>query len=173
VDSPLPPGVLPSDDWAAVELSDALAELAGGWWEETQQMPEALVRAGVCPAGFAARDAAFASGGPAERVAAGPELAEWAQQVWEVGLGRLDDDQLVGVVVAWRRLASWAAAGELAAVAELDARRRAQVAGGADAHLAEHVADEVAAARTGWWTSPTSWASWASCPARGRRWRKG
>ena len=44
-------------------------------------------------------------------------------------------------MIAWRRLASWAAAGELAAVAELARRREAQVAAGADPHLAEHVAD--------------------------------
>jgi hypothetical protein len=148
--SPLPPGLLPSDDWATVELSDVLAELAPE--EPPQEMPEALARAGVFPAGFAARErfagGGFASGGPAERVAAGPELAERAQRAWEVGLGRLDDDQLIGVMLTWRRLAAWAAAGELAAVGELDRRRQAQVAEGADAHLAEHVADEVAAALT-------------------------
>jgi len=49
---------------------------------------------------------------------------------------------------AWRRLASWAAAGELAAVAELDRRRKAEVAAGADPHLAEHVGDELAASLT-------------------------
>ncbi len=49
---------------------------------------------------------------------------------------------------AWRRLASWAAAGEFAAVAELDRRRSAEVAAGADPHLAEHVSDELAAALT-------------------------
>ena len=49
---------------------------------------------------------------------------------------------------AWRRLASWAAAGEIAAVAELDRRRRAEVAAGADPHLAEHVGDELAASLT-------------------------
>jgi hypothetical protein len=146
VHSPLPPGVLPSDDWAAVELSDALAELLAG--DPPREMPEALARTGAFAAGFAAREAAFASGGPVERVAAGPELAELAQRVWEAGLGRVDDDELVGVLLAWRRLASWAAAGELAAVAELDRRRQAQVAAGADEHLAEHVADEVAAALT-------------------------
>jgi hypothetical protein len=63
-------------------------------------------------------------------------------------LAGLDDDELIGVARAWRRLSSWACAGELAAAAELAARRQAQVAAGADEHLAEHVADELAAALT-------------------------
>ena len=61
---------------------------------------------------------------------------------------RVSDDELVGVMRAWRRLSSWVAAGEAAAVAELVARRQAQVEAGSDAHLAEHVTDEVAAALT-------------------------
>src|SRR5262249_58133730 len=48
----------------------------------------------------------------------------------------------------WRGVTSWAQGGELAAVTELDRRRAAQVAAGADPHLAEHVADEVAASLT-------------------------
>src|SRR5262249_56689408 len=50
--------------------------------------------------------------------------------------------------------ASWAAAGEVAAIAELCRRRQAQVAAGADPHLAEHVSDEVAMVLT-----LTSWAA--------------
>src|SRR5690348_17851005 len=38
---------------------------------------------------------------------------------------------------AWRRLTSWTAAGELAAVAELNRRRTGEVAAGADPHLAD------------------------------------
>ena len=41
------------------------------------------------------------------------------------GLGRLGDDELAGVLKAWRRLESWCAAGGLAAVAELARRRPA------------------------------------------------
>ena len=57
-------------------------------------------------------------------------------------------------MIAWRRLASWAAAGEFAAVAELARRRAVQGAAGADPHLAEHVSDEVAMVLT-----LTSWAA--------------
>jgi hypothetical protein len=52
------------------------------------------------------------------------------------------------VLQAWRRLTSWTAAGELAAVAELNRRRADEVAEGADPHLAEHVGDELAVSLT-------------------------
>ena len=70
-----------------------------------------------------------------------PENSAW-------GRPGLSDDELVGLVRAWRRLASWATAGELAAVSELAERRRAAVAGGAGRDLLEHLGDEVAAALT-------------------------
>jgi hypothetical protein len=90
----------------------------------------------------------FDAGGVADRVPPGPVLAGLAADKWASGLSRADDDELAGLMIAWRRVASWAAAGELAAVAELCRRREAQVAAGADAHLAEHVGDEVAMALT-------------------------
>ena len=49
---------------------------------------------------------------------------------------------------AWRRLASWAAAGQAAAIAELSRRRHARARELGDAHLSEHVGDEIAAALT-------------------------
>jgi hypothetical protein len=151
----LPRGVLPSDNWPVVELSAALAGLLGDEHlpdEPLPDEPEALAREGVFPAGFERRGegwgSGFGSGGGGDQVPPGAELAELAQDAWEAGLGRLNDDQLIGVMLAWRRLASWASAGELAAVAELDRRRHAQVAAGADPYLAEHLTDEVAAALT-------------------------
>ena len=90
----------------------------------------------------------FDAGGVADRVPPGPVLAGLAAAKWASGLSRASDDELAGLMIAWRRVASWAAAGELAAVAELCRRREAQVAAGADAHLAEHVGDEVAMALT-------------------------
>jgi hypothetical protein len=59
-------------------------------------------------------------------------------------LSRVSEDELVGIMLAWRRLASWAAAGELAAVAELSSRRFAEVAAGADEHLAQYLPEELA-----------------------------
>jgi hypothetical protein len=75
-------------------------------------------------------------------------LAGLVSDVWTTGLDRLTDDQLIGVLQAWRRLTSWTAAGELAAVAELNRRRAGEVAAGADPHLAEHVGDELAVSLT-------------------------
>ncbi|MGE5292303.1 MAG: DUF222 domain-containing protein [Micromonosporaceae bacterium] len=65
----------------------------------------------------------FAHGGVLDSAEPGPVLAGFAADAWAGGLNTLDDDQLIGVVRAWRRLSSWAAAGELAAVGELVARR--------------------------------------------------
>jgi hypothetical protein len=90
----------------------------------------------------------FDAGGVADRVPPGPVLAGLTADKWASGLSRVTDDELAGLMIAWRRVASWATAGELAAVAELSRRRQAQVAAGADAHLAEHAGDEVAMALT-------------------------
>jgi hypothetical protein len=68
-------------------------------------------------------------------------LAEDAHGV----LGQVDDDCLVGVIRGWRRIASWAAGRELAAVAELARRRPTD---GLPGSGREYVADELAAALT-------------------------
>jgi Domain of unknown function (DUF222) len=96
----------------------------------------------------------FDAGGVADRLPPGPVLAGLAADRWAAGLGRASDDELAGLMIAWRRVASWAAAGELAAVAELCRRREAEVTAGTDPHLAEHASDEVAMALT-----LTSWAA--------------
>ena len=63
--------------------------------------------------------AGAAAGRVAESLPPGPDLAAWlAVAVPE----KLEDGALPGVVASYRRLASWAQAGELAAVAELASR---------------------------------------------------
>jgi len=89
----------------------------------------------------------FAAGGAADRVLPGAALAACAADAWAGGLGRLSDDELVGVLRAARRLASWAAALELAAAGDVCRRRLAEEAAG-DAGVAAHADDEVAAALT-------------------------
>jgi hypothetical protein len=66
------------------------------------------------------------------------------------GLAELDDAELIGLIRGWRRQASLAAAGELAAVAELAARRHGQArAAGEWSSVAGGAADdEIAAALT-------------------------
>ncbi|HEV2376504.1 MAG TPA: HNH endonuclease signature motif containing protein [Streptosporangiaceae bacterium] len=89
----------------------------------------------------------FAAGGVGDEIPPGPVLAGLAGDVWQDGLSRRSDDELVGIMRAGRRLASWAAAMELAATGELVARRFAEEDAG-DAGVGEHVTDEVAAALT-------------------------
>jgi hypothetical protein len=75
---------------------------------------------------FPVPDAAgFEAGGPADRLAPCGELAALTGMALETGVDRLTDDELIGVMRAARRVASWQAAAELACVGELTARRRA------------------------------------------------
>ena len=129
----------PEPGLAAVVAAEGAEVDAPGAWQLF--VPGGLSRpGGTVGAGFAAGQAA-------DELPPGVVLAGLAARAGAV-LDGVSDDELVGVMRAWRRLASWVAAGEAAAVAELVARREAQVEAGADAHLAEHVADEVAAALT-------------------------
>jgi len=96
----------------------------------------------------AGQSAGFADGGVADGLPPGVALAGFVSDVWAAGLDQISDDQLIGVLQAWRRLTSWTAAGELAAVAELNRRRADEVAAGADPHLAEHVGGELAVSLT-------------------------
>jgi len=88
----------------------------------------------------------FAAGGVADRLPPGSVLAGFAADAW-AGLGRISDDELIGVMRAARRLASWAAAMELAAIGDLWRRRVAEEEIG-DTGAASHANDEIAAALT-------------------------
>ena len=92
--------------------------------------------------------AGFASGGVADDLPGGPVLAGLAGDTWDAGLARLGDDELVGVLRAARRLTSWAAALELAAVSDLLRRRETEAAATGDLRTADRVPAEVAAALT-------------------------
>jgi hypothetical protein len=149
-----------ADDWDTGDAAPtALGSLpAGPWlqgdepdWPSDDEPVAALP--GLTPRHLGT-SGGFDAGGVADRVPPGPVLAGLAADKWAAGLSHASDDELAGLMIAWRRVASWAAAGELAAVAELGRRREAQVAAGADPHLAEHVSDEVAMALT-----LTSWAA--------------
>jgi hypothetical protein len=90
----------------------------------------------------------FAQGGPADVMAPGLLLAALAEQAWEDGLPTLDDDELTGVMAAWQRLGARAAAGLLAAAAELAGRREAEGNATRDWRPLQHAGDEIAAALT-------------------------
>jgi uncharacterized protein DUF222 len=110
------------------------------------------------PAGFVSRDGTgggtgFSDGGPLDVLDAGMALAGFADDAYRRA-GELDDDALVGTLRAWRRLASWAQARELALVAALACRRPADGTppsgrpGQLPAKLSEFVGAEIAAALT-------------------------
>jgi hypothetical protein len=109
------------------------------------------------PAVFGPRDGAgdgpgFTDGGVLDVLAAGLPLAGFAADAHD-RLGQVSDDELVGVLRAWRRVTSWAAASELAAVAELARRRPADgspsaAPGRLPLNVSEFVPEEVAAALT-------------------------
>ena len=125
-DGPFPPGE---------ELTSGPAGRAGA-------VPEALA------AGFTHRDpghhgTGFAAGGAADVMPPGPPLAALTEQAQAGGLARLGDDEIAGLVCASRRLASWAAAGEAAAITELARRRTAT-----GPRAIEHLDDEIAALLT-------------------------
>jgi hypothetical protein len=132
-------------DWP--ELADA--ELAD-WEPADPGLPEAggreVLKAG-CWDRARGDGGGFAAGGVADAVPPGPVLAGFAADAWAAGLDRLTDDELIGVMRAARRLASWAAAMELACVADLWRRRTAEEDAG-DTGAARHADDEIAAALT-------------------------
>jgi hypothetical protein len=113
--------------------------------------------AGGRPAGASDAGAADASAGsPASAgslggaPAGGPDgaPADTAGAGGGGGLAGLGESELVGVLCAARRMASWAAAQEVEAVITLARRRAVQARERKNPHLLEHVSDELAAALT-------------------------
>jgi Domain of unknown function (DUF222) len=103
----------------------------------------------------------WVAGRIAESLPTGPGLAGWLAQPRAAGL---EDGALAGIAASFRRLASWAAAGELAAVAQIASRsaktdRRAEVdeAGRPDRVTAD-AAGQVALALAMSHDGATSWA---------------
>ncbi len=137
----------PDDEqaWLAGLPADVRDELlAGAWTGDGEAIPAGFLhhlRAGPGGAGFAA-------GGALDRLAPGPWLADAVAAAAADGHGQLGESELIGVLCGWRRLASWAAAGEAAAVLALAGRRAAQSQDIGTERLSEHVGDELAAALT-------------------------
>ncbi len=137
-----PPGDAEADVPAQVWISGAGAEDAAA--------PPDLFAAGMWRGEGAGAGAGFCDGGVLDALEPGAVLAGFAADTGAGGLGSISDDELIGVVRAWRRLSSWAAAGELAAVGELVARRERGRAGrgGGGVPAFDWVADELACALT-------------------------
>jgi hypothetical protein len=136
----------PDGPWAW--LADLPGELIDEFAEATAEPdgPEVL------KAGFWDRSrgdgGGFASGGIGDTLAPGPVLAGLVNDLSNNGLDQLGDDELIGVLIAARKLCSWSAALELAAVSDLRRRREDEARLTGDSKIAEHVLEEVAAALT-------------------------
>ena len=103
------------------------------------------------PAGAAGRPGTERPGqAPQPATAPGPALTPNLAGEPPSRLAELTDEDLTGVIRAWRKQASMTQAGELAAVAELTRRRHAEAveAGFRDSVAADGANDEVAAALT-------------------------
>jgi hypothetical protein len=128
-----------------------LAQLPGPLLDEYIAATAEPPRPEPLPAGLWSREtgdgAGFAAGGVGDRLAPGPVLAGLVDDARAGGLGTLSDDELIGVLRAGRRLASWAASIELAVAGDLMRRRLDQDAAG-QTGAAEHADAEVAAALT-------------------------
>ena len=79
----------------------------------------------------------------------GPMLAEVADAAHVHGLPHVDDDELTGIIKAWRRITSWGAAKELAAIAELARRRPGDIDDILDPEVAAHLRAAGEAAEAG------------------------
>lgn len=98
-----------------------------------------------CPAGTG-----FAAGGVLDQLEPGPLLAQFlrAAATDHRRMTKLGESELIGVLCAARRMASWAAAQEVESVIALARRRAAQSRKLRNKHLLEHVDGEIAAALT-------------------------
>ncbi|MGN6680787.1 MAG: hypothetical protein ACTHKL_23750 [Streptosporangiaceae bacterium] len=92
--------------------------------------------------------AGFAAGGWLDELFPGSVLSSFSQDTMDNGLGSLEDDALVGLLRASRRLASWQAAVEFRAVGELDARRMRESGRPGWSRISESISCELAAALT-------------------------
>ncbi|MDR0344375.1 MAG: hypothetical protein LBI49_14945, partial [Nocardiopsaceae bacterium] len=111
------PGALIAEYADATAVPPSREVLTAGFWD----------RSGDAGLGFA-------SGGNADTLLPGPVLAGLACRAWAGGLAGLSDDEMIGLLRAGRRLASWSAALELAAAGEVMGRRYAEAEASGDAH---------------------------------------
>jgi hypothetical protein len=131
--------------WLASLPADVRAEfLAGAWTGDGETVPAGFLHhLHSGPPGIG-----FAAGGVLDEMTPGPWLGDAITAAIADGNDKLGESELIGVLCAWRRMSSWAAAGETAAVMELVRRRRAQSDEPDTSRLAEHINDELAAALT-------------------------
>ena len=81
----------------------------------------------------------FEADGALDVLRPGPMLSEVADAAHVHGLRHVDDDELTGIIKAWRRITSWGAARELAAITELARRRPGDIDDILDPEVAAHL----------------------------------
>ncbi len=105
--------------------ADGPGPQASGSAEAGRVLRDAPEEPSAAGSGFFPPGRGFSAGGAFDTARTGPALAGRA----DAAAGRrrdyagLDDDQLIGVMVAWQKTEAWAAAGRLSAAAELICRR--------------------------------------------------
>lgn len=157
-----PPNEPPPYAWTGTWASAAgLTDDTEPWWDAPEPEVPADVRSlRATPPGLGAladhwiaferfaeeipREApfGFAVGGPLDLMEPSSVLASFTADAFEEGLAKLSDDELVGMLYATRRLSSWQAAMELAAVSELESRRQATARPGSSRDQ-DHVSAEL------------------------------
>ncbi len=148
-EDPFDPDNAPPDGDEAflADLPSDLAQefLSGPWAGDGEAIP-----AGFLHRQGGRRGSGFAAGGVLDGLVPGPVLAGFVAGAAEDGAGLpgLGESELIGVLCAAERMASWAAAQKAESVITLCRRRAAQARERKNKHLIEHVADEVAAALT-------------------------
>jgi Domain of unknown function (DUF222) len=157
----VPPSACPPE-YAGLPIRELFAQLGTERQERTAAAAGESLAAGFCPrrpSSPSAPDSSrsgsgFESGGVLDTSLPGGPLAGLADAATRDGrLAGLGDDELIGVLRAWRRLESWCSSGLLTVIAELARRRPADrtppaAPGGFPAQLSEFISDEVAAALT-------------------------
>ena len=115
------------------DLADGGGDAGGGWEPWDAPGPGEAGGQDCGPAGFG-------SGRPFDVLRPGPVLAGAADRVHTGALRRVSDEELTGMIRAWRRLSSWATARELGAIAEFARRRPDEGPGpGMDGDVARRV----------------------------------
>jgi Domain of unknown function (DUF222) len=110
-------GELPGRVLAAVPAEQGTARVARAG---PSALDDVVAHDGLGPGG-----PGFESGSALDGLAPGPVLARALDDTWSAGLERLSDDELAGVMLAFRRLESYGSAGLLAGACELARRREA------------------------------------------------
>ncbi|HYZ57257.1 MAG TPA: hypothetical protein VE733_27650 [Streptosporangiaceae bacterium] len=132
--------------------------------------PPAGAAAGALPAGAAASvlPAGAAAGGPpaADHTDTGGRPTAGGAAGPFDGLAGCSDSELIGLIRGWRKQAALAAAGELAAVAELCARRHAQAkaAGEWDSTAINATCPAWLYRQSCCPRHAAAWDAWTSCP---------